>query len=108
MTLPISLPTAPGVLDVSNTERANADALLRDLGIRQADVAAQTSASRAVAAQKIADSLDSTPLGTTPGTGVNPPNTAGPTWAGNYVQPNTSSPAPRPAGVVTAGNPLGA
>jgi hypothetical protein len=101
MTLPISLPTAPGVLDVSNTERATAADALRSLGVTQSGLAAQTAASRAADAQAIASNL------TPPGSPANQ-NVRGPNASPNYAQPDYRIPPQRASVTPTAGNPLGA
>lgn len=94
--------TIPFVLNADNTERLIANGALRDLGLTQNIVSAQTAANRAAAAKATADSLNNTPLGTVPGL---PVNSSGP--VPTYVQPDVRNPAPRPAGVVSQANPLG-
>lgn len=92
--------TIPFVLDADDTERRTADTILKNLGIGQADLAAETAANRAAAAQAIASNL------APPGTPANQ-NVPGPNAAPNYVQPGTANPPQRASVTPTAGNPLG-
>ena len=85
--------------DVSGqTERADANVAFL-IGVTQASLASQTTASRAAAAQAIANNLP-------PGS-PNNVNVPGPNVAPNYVQPDYRIPSPRAGGVVTAANPMG-
>ena len=88
-----------------STERENANAMLAQLGITQAIVTARQQALRAAGSKAIADSLDGTALGTTPGLHANPMDLAGP--QPYYLQPDTGSPTAKPAGATTRKNPMG-
>jgi hypothetical protein len=90
----------PFVIDDAGTERDLANGALRDLGLTQASLASQTAANRAAADHVIATNL--APLGTPANT-----NVPGPLGGGNYQQPNTANPAPRPSGTVTQADPMG-